>query len=78
MVIQMNNLFTPTDYDYMIGRTIREEYLNGEVMITDMDLESLKEVREQIISQLNNNLLWYYLTCDVIKLKEDKEKGLKR
>lgn len=74
----MNNLFTPTDYDYMIGRTIREEYLNDEVMITDMDLESLKEVREQIISQLNNNLLWYYLTCDVIKLKEDKEKGLKR
>lgn len=74
----MNNLFTPTDYDYMIGHTIREEYLNDEVMITDMDLESLKEVREQIISQLNNNLLWYYLTCDVIKLKEDKEKGLKR
>lgn len=74
----MNNLFTPTDYDYMIGRTIREEYLNDEVMITDMDLESLNEVREQIISQLNNNLLWYYLTCDVIKLKEDKEKGLKR
>ena len=77
-MVKMNNLFTPTDYDYMIGRTIREEYLNDEVMITDMDLESLKEVREQIISQLNNNLLWYYLTCDVIKLKEDKEKGLKR
>ena len=74
----MNDLFTPTDYDYMIGRTIREEYLNDEVMIPDIDLESLKEVREQIISQLNNNLLWYYLTCDVIKLKEDKEKGLKR
>lgn len=74
----MNDLFTPTDYDYMIGRTIREVYLNDEVMIPDIDLESLKEVREQIISQLNNNLLWYYLTCDVIKLKEDKEKGLKR
>lgn len=70
----MNNLFTPTDYDYIIGRTIREEYLNDEELYVDMSLEELNKMREQIISQVNNNLLWYYLTCDAIRLKEKQEK----
>ena len=72
----MNNLFTPTDYDYMIGKTIREEYLSDEELYVDLSVEELQRIKEQIISQINNNLTWYYLTCDAIRLKESKEKKL--
>ena len=70
----MNNLFTTTDYDYIIGRTIREEYLNDEDLYVDMSLEDLQKMREQVITNLNNNLMWYYLTCDAIKIKENQDK----
>lgn len=73
----MNNLFTPTDYDYIIGKTIREEYLNDEDLYVDMSLEDLKQMREQIITTINNNLTWYYLTSDAIKVKEQQEKRQK-
>jgi len=70
----MNNLFNPTDYDYIIGRTIREEYLNDEDLYVDMSLEDLQQMREHIITTINNNLIWYYLTCDAIRIKENQEK----
>lgn len=69
----MQKLFTPTDYDYMIGRAMREEYLNDEDLYVDMSLEDLQQMREQIITQINNNLTWYYLTCDAIRIKEKQE-----
>lgn len=66
----MDKLFTPTDYDYIIGKTIREKYLNDEDLYVDMSLEDLQQMKEQIITTINNNLTWYYLTCDAIKIKE--------
>jgi len=75
----MKNLFTTTDYDYIIGKTIREEFLNNEDLYIDMELEDLEKSREHIINQINNFLIWYYLTCDAIKNKEvEEKKGYKR
>jgi len=70
----MNNLFTTTDYDYVIGKTIREEFLNNEDLYIDMELEDLEKSREHIINQINSFLIWYYLTCDAIKNKEKEDK----
>lgn len=68
------NLFTTTDYDYYIGKTIKEMYLNNEDLYVDMTLEDLKEAREKIINQINNTMIWYYLTCDAIHNKEKEHK----
>lgn len=70
----MNNLFTPTDYDFMIGKTIREEKLNGERFYEYVEDERLDELKNKVIQDINNNLLWYYLVCDELKRRE-KENG---
>ena len=69
-----NNLFTTTDYDYIIGRTIKEEYLNNEDLYVDMSKEDLEQVKNQLTNQINNLMIWYYLTCDAIKTKENERK----
>ena len=70
----MNNLFTTTDYDYMIGRTIKEEQLNNERLYEYVNDERLEKLRDELIQQINNNLLYYYLVCDEMTLREQKEK----
>ena len=70
----MNNLFTTTDYDYMIGRTIKEEQLNNERLYEYVNDARLKKLRDELIQQINNNLLYYYLVCDEMTLREQKEK----
>ena len=70
----MNNLFTTTDYDYMIGRTIKEEQLNNERLYEYVNDDRLKKLRDELIQQINNNLLYYYLVCDEMTLREQKEK----
>lgn len=71
------NLFTTTEYDYFIGKTIREEYLNNEDLYVDMTLEDLQEAKERIVNQINNTLIWYYLTCDAIHNKERENKKVR-
>lgn len=65
----MNNLFTETEFDSIIGTTIRETYLNGEDLYSGLSLEEVALLKEQLFSEINNQLIWYYLACESIKRK---------
>lgn len=73
----MTNLFNPTEYDYIVGKTIKEEYLNNEDIYEGYNIEELKQMKEQFVSEINNLLTWYYLTSDAVKQKENEERRKK-
>lgn len=66
----MKNLFNPTDYDYIVGNTIKQEQLNNEDLFEIYSLEELNVMKDQLISEINNLLLWYYIVADSIRTKE--------
>ena len=67
----MNRLFNGTDFDSIIGNTIKETILDNEDVYSGLTLEEAILLKEQLLDKINDTLMWYYLTCDAIKRKED-------
>lgn len=67
----MKELFNGTEFDSIIGNTIKETMLDNEDIYSGLSLEEAVLLRKQLLDDINNNLIWYYLTCDAIKRKED-------
>lgn len=66
----MNRLFAGTEFDSIIGNTIKETILDNEDIYSGLTLEEAILLKEQLLNKINDNLMWYYLTCDAIKRKE--------
>lgn len=66
----MNRLFAGTEFDSIIGNTIKETLLDNEDVYSGLTLEEAILLREQLLDKINDTLMWYYLTCDAIKRKE--------